>query len=643
MTKALRKKGDNCNRQHLTAELKPGKNLVITLSTAAYELAKQAIPHILSVHKDILTTEQIDGLDNNGSQVDKIYKVFNKKIDGTIGKQQKFTINLYHTSSQILVNGNRIDIFVELLYQKLCDEIKKEYHNLNIMNNDIFSAIEQNSIRQGQSLAIQNSEEKVLNNPRETVEVNNTTITAHNIENNTSYNMEKKELEQLNTTNLEQSSNINVQFVCPICNQSAGDDTIECSECRLWIHFECAKISNRNLPLYKKKDYICIICRDNMIYNKEHKQSQDECHEIALATTQNDENSLDDSLTYVKTRLPVATTSIHTSTPELTDKTKNMSTGQNLNGEKTIPIATTTSLHSSAQETPEPVTETPTTNNHENMASMDKMEDNTKKLKAKRTTKSKSKDETNIDKAYITQLELQVERLTSTVELLQQSQNLKQRENNNVPQTYEPTRRMSGFDTCQTADSIHTFCSQLIDQKLNEHRIRSLEMQMIQNMQIMQAQQMQMMMHCQNTQARPYATPQYSPYLANNQYVIPPYRQQQHVQANHHMYGLSYTNRQQQPPYGHFIPPPQPRPQVPQQTHGPPIGHYIPPPTYQVPQQNHQQMPMGNQYQQIPNQNTTPSQRPYISTNTQLDRRTNRTQLNHKTQQETVPQCTNLE
>ena len=86
MTKALRKKGDNCNRQHLTAELKLGKNLVITLSTAAYALAKQAIPHILSVHKDILTTEQIDGLDNNGSQVDKTYKVFNKKIDGTIGK-----------------------------------------------------------------------------------------------------------------------------------------------------------------------------------------------------------------------------------------------------------------------------------------------------------------------------------------------------------------------------------------------------------------------------------------------------------------------------------------------------------------------------------------------------------------------------
>jgi hypothetical protein len=40
---------------------------------------------------------------------------------------------------------------------------------------------------------------------------------------------------------------------------------------------------------------------------------------------------------------------------------------------------------SSAQETPEPITETPTTNNHENRTSMDKMEDNTNKLKAKRT------------------------------------------------------------------------------------------------------------------------------------------------------------------------------------------------------------------------------------------------------------------
>jgi hypothetical protein len=55
-------------------------------------------PHILSVHKDILTTEQIDGLDDNGSQVDNIYKVFNKKIDGTIG-------TLFLTCLPVSING----------------------------------------------------------------------------------------------------------------------------------------------------------------------------------------------------------------------------------------------------------------------------------------------------------------------------------------------------------------------------------------------------------------------------------------------------------------------------------------------------------------------------------------------------------
>jgi hypothetical protein len=75
---------------------------------------------------------------------------------------------------------------------------------------------------------------------------------------------------------------------------------------------------------------------------------------------------------------------------------------------------------------------------------------------------------------------------------------------------------------------------------LNEHRIRSLEMQIIQKMQIMQAQQMQMMMHCQNTQARPYATPKCSPYLVNNQYVIPPYIQQQHVITSMSFLGTWY-------------------------------------------------------------------------------------------------------
>ena len=43
-----------------------------------------------------------------------------------------------------------------------------------------------------------------------------------------------------------------------------------------------------------------------------------------------------------------------------------------------------------------------------------------------------------------------------------------QRENNNVSQTTETTRCISGTHNCQTTDSIHSLCIQLIDQRLND-------------------------------------------------------------------------------------------------------------------------------------------------------------------------------
>ena len=84
-----------------------------------------------------------------------------------------------------------------------------------------------------------------------------------------------------------------------------------------------------------------------MIYYKEDDQSQEEYHELVPATTQNEEKSLDESLTYAKTRLQVATTRIHTSTPDLMDKTNKKPTYQNLIGEKNISLTNTISLHSS--------------------------------------------------------------------------------------------------------------------------------------------------------------------------------------------------------------------------------------------------------------------------------------------------------
>ncbi|CAC5387688.1 unnamed protein product [Mytilus coruscus] len=146
--KALQKKGENCNRQHLIAELKPGKNLVISLSTAACELAKHIIPLILTSHMETFSTEERNAVDNKGVSVDKMYQVFNKKLDGSKGKRKKFIINFYHTSSQLLINGTHIDIFVKEVYSQLCNEIKQKHHDLNVMNNNIFETLENLELKQ---------------------------------------------------------------------------------------------------------------------------------------------------------------------------------------------------------------------------------------------------------------------------------------------------------------------------------------------------------------------------------------------------------------------------------------------------------------------------------------------------------------
>ena len=45
--KALDKKPQNCNVEHIVFEMKPGKNFAICQSTSAYELSKNEIKNII--------------------------------------------------------------------------------------------------------------------------------------------------------------------------------------------------------------------------------------------------------------------------------------------------------------------------------------------------------------------------------------------------------------------------------------------------------------------------------------------------------------------------------------------------------------------------------------------------------------------
>ena len=92
--------------------MKQGNNLVIEFSTAAYELSKVCVHELLNSKTFAYAKEKRDGLDLNEANVDTCYKIFNKNADGSCGKMLKFVINFYHTTSQILVNGNKTDTYL---------------------------------------------------------------------------------------------------------------------------------------------------------------------------------------------------------------------------------------------------------------------------------------------------------------------------------------------------------------------------------------------------------------------------------------------------------------------------------------------------------------------------------------------------
>ncbi|CAG2219102.1 unnamed protein product [Mytilus edulis] len=143
--KALQKKSDACQRQHLKYELKAGNNFVVEMSAGAYEILKGEIHKILNStdENSLAVVQKQDGVEEAGLTVDSCYRVYNRKQNGQAGSVLKFSINLYHTSCSMNVNGKRVDIFINDIFDKLCEKIRKEYCEVQLLNNSIHTCISQ--------------------------------------------------------------------------------------------------------------------------------------------------------------------------------------------------------------------------------------------------------------------------------------------------------------------------------------------------------------------------------------------------------------------------------------------------------------------------------------------------------------------
>ena len=250
--KALSKKLMGCAKDHIKIEMKQNKNLVLELSTSAYELIKQSIREFLNtITNDVtfqLAYDEEKVVDENGDNVETRFKVTNRKVDGNPGKISKLTINCYHTTSRILVNGSKVDLFVTVGLPLVKKQIAQFYTDLNDLNKYFENTLQAFNVAK----------------PAQTMDRNN----LMPIENGTNRD-----------SGMEQSV-----FLCPICEEVANQHTICCESCDSWYHYGCVGISvNDVIKISPEIPYICENCNEGLIYgecetgieNRPHEHRQD--------------------------------------------------------------------------------------------------------------------------------------------------------------------------------------------------------------------------------------------------------------------------------------------------------------------------------------------------------------------------------
>ena len=196
-------------------------------------------------------------------QVGTVFRVFNKKKDGSQGIILKFTINFYHTTSTILVNGNRTDIFENTLFEPICAEIKSNGAKLSVVNECISSALSgvenQSTVEHKDSnkSKLKSIEMEKANDKSEII----SNVNGANGHINSEINNYQNSSENLPGASENEPIRI---YECPVCEQTANNGTIVCEECGEWYHFSCTGLVESKVEsIPTDVPFICQFCNDN--------------------------------------------------------------------------------------------------------------------------------------------------------------------------------------------------------------------------------------------------------------------------------------------------------------------------------------------------------------------------------------------
>ena len=458
--RALQKKLHQCGQEHLRFQMKPDKNFVIKLSTSAYELTKLiVVEHLYSENfaKDYFVTSCINE-DECQNQVGSAFRVYNRKKDGMQGTKLKFTLNFYHTTSSILVNGSRVDIFESELFRPICESIESKCTDLTIVNEQIADILSPDSEIIPQKVVLKQN--KAIDFEKPSGNINSSASNANDNETPTSVD------------NLNSENETGKLYFCPVCEESAQAGSVACEECGEWYHFACVGLNEEAAEsIHKDVPFVCIYCNDNILYNNSNAKP--------LNCAQDTDNSEICQLQCVSSDNNVGVQSEQQSDITLL-KQVDQSYSQNVNCDST---------KFEEQNIPE--------NTQNKKQKLKKTNNNNTN---KKQAASDSNETLIAQKYYISSLESKVNHLENTVNLLQNTLE-------NKPQSSTSPTIQSTY----TDSDVTTF-------RHIEHRLNLMETHMVNNLQMQNqmALQNQMNLHslfqCQNQLIIGLADRQYNPY-----------------------------------------------------------------------------------------------------------------------------------
>ena len=156
------------------------------------------------------------------------------------------TINLYNTSSKIVVNGKSSPRFIEGHFPVIHSHIKKQLSDNNISISSLNQCLVA-SLESALSNRLPNRRDSIISS------TNKDTLTT------------ASKCAPLSGTTHEDFTQNEVDSTCPLCKFAADGETVYCDICFSWIHWACEGIKNdQYLDLQNSSEqYTCTLCTTN--------------------------------------------------------------------------------------------------------------------------------------------------------------------------------------------------------------------------------------------------------------------------------------------------------------------------------------------------------------------------------------------